>query len=295
MRDNSVKRDIKRRPEWLKIRLAGGSEFRDVRKLVDDEKLHTVCQSAHCPNLADCWSRRTATFMILGDICTRNCRFCAVQGGVPGEADREEPRRVALAVKKLNLRHAVITSVTRDDLADGGAFVFSETIRLIREFTPGCSVEVLIPDLKGDEASLQMIFDAKPDILNHNLEVVPRLYAQARPKADFDQSLKILDSAKKQGLISKSGIMVGLGESWQELLELFERLVYFNLDILTIGQYLQPTARHLPVEKFYSPDEFRELKQIGERMGIPHVESGPLVRSSYHADQQIEKLKETGS
>ncbi len=275
--------------------MAGGSEFRDVRKLVDDEKLHTVCQSAHCPNLADCWSRRTATFMILGDICTRNCRFCAVQGGVPGEADREEPRRVALAVKKLNLRHAVITSVTRDDLADGGAFVFSETIRLIREFTPGCSVEVLIPDLKGDEASLQMIFDAKPDILNHNLEVVPRLYAQARPKADFDQSLKILDSAKKQGLISKSGIMVGLGESWQELLELFERLVYFNLDILTIGQYLQPTARHLPVEKFYSPDEFRELKQIGERMGIPHVESGPLVRSSYHADQQIEKLKETGS
>lgn len=295
MRDNSVKRDIKRRPEWLKIRLAGGSEFRDVRKLVDDERLHTVCQSARCPNLADCWSRRTATFMILGDICTRNCRFCAVQGGVPGEADREEPRRVALAVKKLNLRHAVITSVTRDDLADGGAFVFSETIRLIREFTPGCSVEVLIPDLKGDEASLQMIFDAKPDILNHNLEVVPRLYAQARPKADFDQSLKILDSAKKQGLISKSGIMVGLGESWQELLELFERLVYFNLDILTIGQYLQPTARHLPVEKFYSPDEFRELKQIGERMGIPHVESGPLVRSSYHADQQIEKLKETGS
>lgn len=295
MRDNSVKRDIKRRPEWLKIRLAGGSEFRDVRKLVDDENLHTVCQSARCPNLADCWSRRTATFMILGNICTRNCRFCAVQGGVPGEADREEPRRVALAVKKLNLRHAVITSVTRDDLADGGAFIFSETIRFIREFTPGCSVEVLIPDLKGDTAALQTIFDAKPDILNHNLEVVPRLYAHARPKADFDQSLKILDSAKKQGLISKSGIMVGLGESRQELLELFERLVNINLDILTIGQYLQATARHLPVDKFYSPDEFGELKRIGERMGIPHVESGPLVRSSYHADQQIEKLKETGS
>ena len=281
---------VQRRPQWLKVRLAGGKVFREVRELIDNDQLHTVCQSARCPNIGDCWSRRTATFMILGDICTRNCKFCAVQTGRPNLPDCKEPVRVAEAVKKLNLRHAVITSVTRDDLEDGGGQIFVQTIREIRKTSPDCSIEVLIPDFSGNLETLEKVFQAKPDILNHNLEVVPRLYPKARAQADFIRSLNILLEAKKRGLISKTGIMVGLGETRDEVIELINKLVEICLDILTIGQYLQPTTSHLPVEKFYSPKEFTEFKRIGESLGIKHVESGPLVRSSYHADAQIDKL-----
>ncbi len=262
-----------------------------VRDLVDDLELHTVCQSARCPNIGDCWSRRTATFMILGNTCTRNCRFCAVASGKPESLDFEEPARVAEAVKRLNLRHAVITSVTRDDLPDGGAAFFRETVERIREVHPGCSVEVLIPDFQGNRQALETVFSARPDILNHNLEVVPRLYPRARPQAEFSRSLQVLQWAKADGLISKTGIMIGLGETWKELLELFSLLAELKLDVLTIGQYLQPTPHHLPVEKFYHPDEFARLKLLGEEAGIALVESGPLVRSSYHADLQVDKLK----
>ncbi len=281
---------VERRPQWLKVRLAGGKVFREVRELIDNDQLHTVCQSARCPNIGDCWSRRTATFMILGDICTRNCKFCAVQKGRPGLPDCKEPERVAEAVKKLKLRHAVITSVTRDDLEDGGGQIFVETIRAIRKTSPDCSIEVLIPDFNGNLEALEKVFQAKPDILNHNLEVVPRLYPRARAQADFTRSINILFEAKQHGLVSKTGIMIGLGESRDEVIDLIKQLVDIRLDILTIGQYLQPYARHLPVENFYSPEEFAEFKQIGESLGIKHVESGPLVRSSYHADAQIEKL-----
>lgn len=282
---------IQRRPEWLKVRLAGGKVFREVRELVDTESLHTVCQSARCPNIGDCWSRRTATFMILGDICTRNCRFCAVKTGVPANLDTREAERVARAVQKLRLRHAVITSVNRDDLPDGGAGVFAEVIHRIRYYSPFCSVEVLIPDFEGNAAALDLVFREKPDILNHNLEVVPRLYPKARPQANFERSLAVLKMAKQKNLITKTGIMVGLGETPAELTQLFERLVEIEVDILTIGQYLQPTAGHLPVERFYRPEEFRALKEEGEALGIKHVESGPLVRSSYHADEQVQKIE----
>ena len=278
---------VERRPEWLKIRLVSNAAYRAVRELIDDENLHTVCRSARCPNIGDCWSRKTATFMILGDVCTRNCRFCAVTKGKVDMPDMEEPHRVALAVQKLKLRHAVITSVTRDDLPDGGSHLFVETIQEIRKRVPGCSIEVLIPDFQGNIQALQAVYDARPDILNHNLEVVPRLYSKARPKADFKTSLDILKRAKKAGLLSKTGIMVGLGETHEELLILFKTLADIELDILTIGQYLQPTAQNLKVENFYKPEVFRELKNLGEKTGIKHVESGPLVRSSYHADEQI--------
>jgi lipoic acid synthetase len=284
---------VQRRPQWLKVRLAGGKVFREVRDLINTEQLHTVCQSARCPNIGDCWSRRMATFMILGDTCTRNCRFCAVEKGRPGKPDCEEPAKVAEAVKKLNLRHAVITSVTRDDLEDGGGQIFADTIRQIRKRSPNCSIEVLIPDFNGNADALDKVFRAKPDILNHNLEVVPRLYPKARALAEFNRSLNILLKAKQRGLISKTGIMIGLGESGAEVIDLIQRLVNIRLDILTIGQYLQPTAKHLPVEKFYPPQEFADFKRLGESLGIKHVESGPLVRSSYHADAQVKKLTST--
>lgn len=283
---------INRRPAWLKVRLSGGRTYRAVKDLVTQSRLHTVCQSARCPNIGECWSRRTATFMILGDLCTRNCRFCAVKTGRPMGVDWEEPFRVAQAVQELKLRHAVITSVTRDDLPDGGAEVFARTIQRIRELVPECSVEVLIPDFKGKEEALQKVLDARPDILNHNLEVVPRLYPRARPQADFQRSLWVLKQSKKAGLITKTGIMVGLGETEEELEALFRTLVTIPVDILTIGQYLQPTPEHLPVEKYYHPEEFQQMKYLGEKLGIMHVESGPLVRSSYHADEQVHKLKE---
>lgn len=282
---------VGRRPDWLKIRLASNSAYKAVRELIQDENLHTVCRSARCPNIGDCWSRRTATFMILGDICTRNCSFCAVIKGKAQALDHEEPGRVAAAVHKLGLRHAVITSVTRDDLPSGGSELFVKTIEEIRKRSPQCSIEVLIPDFQGNRAALDSVFEARPDILNHNLEVVPRLYPKARPKADFNTSLEILNRAQKSGLVSKTGIMVGVGETRDELLDLFKKLAEIKLKILTIGQYLQATPQNLQVEQFYHPKDFETLKLTGEKMGITHVESGPLVRSSYHADEQISKMK----
>ncbi len=276
-----------RRPEWLKVRLPHGQAFREVKSIVDKHHLHTVCESARCPNMAECWARRTATFMILGDICTRSCRFCAVKTGRPTELDRLEPFRVANAVKQLGLRHAVITSVNRDDLKDGGAGIFAETIRQIRKKSPGCRVEVLIPDFKGDPDALAILLKARPDILNHNVETVPRLYRTVRPQAKYERSLWVLEESKRQGMVTKSGLMVGLGETTDEILAVMRDLRAVGCDILTIGQYLQPTKEHLPVDRFVHPDEFAFYKEEGLKMGFQFVESGPLVRSSYHADEQI--------
>jgi lipoic acid synthetase len=250
--------------------------------------LHTVCEEAHCPNLGECWSRGTATFMILGDVCTRACGFCAVKTGRPGRPpDAEEPLRVADAVARMGLRHAVVTSVNRDDEADGGASIFAATIRQIRARVPGCAVEVLIPDFKGRWEALQTVVDARPDILNHNVETVRRLYRQARSGANFDRSLELLRRSKEQGLLTKSGVMVGLGEERAELEDAFGAIRRSGTDILTVGQYLRPSAQHLPVRRYYTPAEFAELRAFALSLGYAHVESGPLVRSSYHAEQQV--------
>jgi len=281
-----------RRPEWLKIRFGSTPNFTDVRGLINRQKLHTVCESARCPNIGECWSRRTATFMILGNICTRSCKFCNIGVGRPAEYDSDEPRRVAQAVKELNLRHAVITSVARDDLSDGGASVFAETVRLIHEMLPGCSVEVLIPDFKGDLHDLDTVLNAKPQILNHNLETVKRLQKDVRVQAQYDRSLSVLNHAKQRGFITKSGIMVGLGEQWDEIIEVLRDLRAVDCDIITIGQYLPPTKEHYPLDRFYSPQEFAELKRIALELGFKYVESAPLVRSSYHADEQIPVISE---
>ncbi len=289
---NSAANTRLRRPEWLKIKWGANKDFSDVRALINRQKLHTVCESARCPNIGECWSRRTATFMILGNICTRSCKFCNIEVGKPTEYDLDEPRRVAEAVKELNLRHAVITSVARDDLSDGGAFIFAETIRLIHEYLPGCSVEVLIPDFKGDLNDLDTVLEAKPEILNHNLETVKRLQKEVRVQARYDRSLSVLEHAKKQGFVTKSGIMVGLGEKWDEIIELFHDLRAIDCDILTIGQYLPPTKMHYPLDRFYTPQEFAELKRIALELGFRHVESGPLVRSSYHADEQVPLIRQ---
>ena len=278
-----------RRPEWLKVRLGSGQNFSDVRNLVGDNKLHTVCESARCPNVGECWSRRTATFMILGDVCTRSCTFCNITTGKPPVYDLEEPQRVADAVKKLNLRHAVITSVARDDLKDGGSFIFAETIKKIREQQPGCTIEVLIPDFKGDLDALDLVLDAQPEILNHNLETVERLQGPLRIQAKYDRSLSVLKHAKSRGFITKSGIMVGVGESYDEVYQTLADLRKIDCNILTVGQYLPPTKQHYPMERFYHPDEFAEIKKRALVMGFTHVESGPMVRSSYHADEQIPK------
>ena len=275
-----------RRPEWLKVRLGVDKSFSDVRQLVAQKNLHTVCESARCPNIGECWSRKTATFMILGNICTRSCRFCNIEVGKPLEYDLSEPQRVADAVKELKLRHAVITSVTRDDLSDGGAFIFAETIRLIHEQSPGCSIEVLIPDMKGDLDDLDTLLDAKPDILNHNLETVERLQKDLRVQATYKTSMSVLEHAKGRGFVTKSGIMVGLSESKEEIIQTLKDLRTVDCDILTIGQYLPPTKEHYPMDRFYTPQEFEDFKKIALDMGFSHVESGPLVRSSYHADEQ---------
>lgn len=272
----------KRLPPWFKIRIANNKNFAEVRGIVKREKLHTVCESARCPNLWECWSRRTATFMILGDTCTRHCRFCAVSSGKPGAfMDSNEPARVAGAIQKLGILHAVITSVTRDDLPDGGAGIFAETIRQIRAQAKSCAIEVLIPDFLEH---LQPVLDAEPDILNHNLETVPRLYKKVRPEASYERSLDILHTAKRAGAVVKTGLMVGLGETIEEISSVFSGLQGVKCDILSIGQYLQPTRSHLLVEKYYTPKEFTMLKQEANSFGIKHVESGPMVRSSYHAE-----------
>jgi len=272
-----------RHPRWLKVPLPAGENFNEVRKLVRDHNLHTVCQSAHCPNIGECWGHRTATFMILGDICTRNCCYCAVIHGRPTSLDLDEPRRVADAVKTLSLRYAVITSVTRDDVPDGGASVFADTIREIRRLAPDCQIEVLIPDFAGSAESLGAVLDARPDVLNHNLETVPRRYPIVRPQANYRRSLEVLERAKRAGFMTKSGLMLGLGETNADVIDVMHDLRAVDCDILTLGQYLQPSVEHAPIDRYVTPSEFDMFKQEGEALGFQHVESGPLVRSSYHA------------
>jgi lipoic acid synthetase len=269
------------------MKMPGGEGYSNLIKLVADKKLHTVCQSAKCPNLGECWSAGTATLMILGDVCTRSCGFCHIATGKPPELDLDEPRRVGDAVAAMDLKHVVITSVNRDELPDGGAGVWADTIRQIRIKSPGTSIEVLIPDFCGDWDALQLVLDQRPDILNHNIETVPRLYYRVRPQAKYHRSLKLLQIAKDQGFVSKTGMMLGLGEEEYEVDAVLDDLVSIGCEILTLGQYLQPTPKHLPVERWVHPDEFAAWKQRGEEKGLRHVESGPLVRSSYHAEKQV--------
>ncbi|HSV14260.1 MAG TPA: lipoyl synthase, partial [Tepidisphaeraceae bacterium] len=272
---------------WLKMKMPAGDGYHKLLTLVNDQKLHTVCQSAKCPNMGECWAAGTATLMILGDVCTRSCGFCHIATGRPPTLDLDEPVRVGFAVKQMNLKHVVITSVNRDELPDGGAAVWAHTIREIRRQSPGTSVEVLIPDFCGDWESLQVVLDERPDILNHNIESVPRLYKVVRPQAKYPRSLKLLQIAREQGLISKTGMMLGLGEEAHEIDAVLDDLVAIGCEILTLGQYLQPTPNHLKVERWVHPDEFASWKVRGEAKGLRHVESGPLVRSSYHAEKQV--------
>jgi lipoic acid synthetase len=281
------------KPEWLKARPPMGENYHELKKLARSLDLHTVCESAQCPNIGECWNHRTATFMLLGNLCTRRCGFCAVPKGRPEPLDYDEPRRVAEAVATLGLRHAVVTSVNRDDNNLGAAKIFAATVREIRRQSPDCRVEVLIPDFQGIEECLRIVLEAGPDILNHNTESVPRLYRVVRSGARYERTLKLLENVKKfsPATRSKSGVMVGLGETMEELLQVFQDLAARNVDILTVGQYLRPSRDHLPVARFYTPDEFLFLKQEALKMGFRHVESGPLVRSSYHAHEQAEGTK----
>ena len=279
------------RPPWLKVRFSGGENFRELDRIMRTLELHTVCESARCPNMGECWEHRTATFMILGDICTRACGFCAVPSGKPaGPPDEEEPQRVAEAVARMGLRYAVVTSVNRDDQPDGGAHIFARTIEEIRRRVPGCKVEVLIPDFRGDWNALNVVLATRPDVLNHNTETVPRLYRQVRKGAVYERSLELLRRAKQTNadVPTKTGLMLGLGEEKQEVLATLQDLAAQGTDILTLGQYLQPTRDHLPIVRYVHPDEFAEFKILGEAMGFKHVEAGPLVRSSYHAFEQTE-------
>ena len=275
-----------RLPPWFKVRLQRGPDYQDIRSVMDRLQLHTICEEARCPNMWECWNARTATFLILGDICTRRCHYCSVTTGRPLEVDREEPLRVAQAVRALRLRHAVITSVNRDELEDGGASVFAETIRQIRQSISTCTVEVLIPDFEANEAALETVCTQRPDILNHNIETVRRLFPSIRPQGKYQRSIELLGRAKQMGMKTKSGLIVGMGETVDEARDVMQDLRSVGCDILTIGQYLQPTKAHLPIARFYHPDEFSQLKAEGLAMGFGHVESGPLVRSSYHAEQQ---------
>ncbi len=279
----------RRHPTWIKARMPSGGNYAELKKLMRDLQLHTVCEEARCPNIGECWNSRTATFMILGDVCTRRCMFCAVKKGAPGGVvDTDEPRRLGEAVGYLKLNHIVITSVNRDDLADGGASVFAECIAEARKHRPGCTVEVLIPDLEGNWNALAVIVRAHPEVLNHNTETVSRLYRRVRPYANYQQTLNLLRIGKQLDtqILTKSGLMVGLGETVTELLETMQDIRNTECDILTIGQYLSPSPRHLPIQRYYTPEEFEELKEAGLEMGFRHVESGPLVRSSYHAGEQ---------
>jgi lipoic acid synthetase len=275
------------RPDWLKVRIRANETFDSVNQMITDLSLHTVCQEARCPNIFECWSEGTATFMILGDICTRHCGFCAVGKGKPIPLDPDEPRHVAEAVKRLGVKHAVVTSVNRDELPDGGALHFARTVSLIRSLNPATRIEVLIPDFCGDHEALDTVLKARPDVLNHNTETVARLYKRVRPDAKYGQSLELLRRANgfkaEHPMLTKSGLMVGLGESREELLMTFRDIAEAGCDILTVGQYLAPTPKHIPIERYYTPDEFSDLKTQAIRMGFRYVESGPLVRSSYHA------------
>lgn len=281
-----------RRPDWIRVRVPSGDNYHNLKHLMRSKQLHTVCEEAHCPNIGECWGAGTATFLIMGDICTRSCGFCDIKTGRPAPLDWEEPERVAQAVKAMNLRHVVITSVNRDERKDGGAPIFALCIQRIRQLQPGCSIEVLIPDFKGSPEALQIVMDARPEILNHNVETVPRLFKRVQPQDKYEWAMATLRNARQMNpaVLTKSGIMVGLGETWEELLAVMADLSACAVDILTIGQYLQPSKEHLPVERYYRPEEFNQLKQIGTQMGFKWVESGPLVRSSYHADQQVAAL-----
>jgi lipoyl synthase len=283
----------KPKPEWLKARAPVGDNYHELKKLARSLELHTVCESAQCPNIGECWNHGTATFMLLGNLCTRRCGFCAVPKGRPLPIDMDEPRRVAEAVATLKLKHAVVTSVNRDDDNIGAAEVFAETIRLIRELTPDCHVEVLIPDFQGREDALRIVLEAKPDILNHNTETVPRLYRAVRSGARYERTLNLLRRAKEidPSTTTKTGVMVGLGETTEELLTVYRDLAAQNVDILTIGQYLRPSKEHAPMTRYYTPEEFLFMKEEALKMGFRHVESGPLVRSSYHAHEQADSSK----
>ncbi|WP_039231202.1 lipoyl synthase [Bacillus thermotolerans] len=279
-----------RKPEWLKIKLNTNENYTGLKKMMREKKLHTVCEEAKCPNIHECWAvRRTATFMILGDVCTRACRFCAVKTGLPTELDWAEPERVADSVQQMNLKHVVVTAVARDDLKDGGAAVFAETVRAIRRKNPFTSIEVLPSDMGGIEENLRMLMDARPDILNHNIETVKRLSPRVRARATYERSLEFLRRAKEMqpDIPTKSSIMIGLGETKEEIIEAMDDLRANNVDIVTLGQYLQPSKKHLKVQKYYHPDEFAELREIAMSKGFSHCEAGPLVRSSYHADEQV--------
>lgn len=282
-----------KKPEWFKVRRQHGKNYLELKSIMRDQSLHTVCEEARCPNVYECWEKRTATFMILGNLCTRACRFCNVAWGRPTSVDLEEPARVAAAVEQMGLKFAVVTSVNRDDLPDGGAGIFAATIREIRQRLPDCGVEVLIPDFKGNWDALREVVDAKPDILNHNVETVPRLFRRVQPWDRYDVSLNLFSKVREldPGMITKSGVMVGLGETRDELIDVMKALRGRDVDVLTIGQYLPPSKRHFPLDRYYSPEEFDELRTIGYQLGFGHVESGPMVRSSYHARDQAEELK----
>jgi lipoic acid synthetase len=279
-----------RKPQWLKVKAPGGENYIRLKHMMRELKLHSVCEEAHCPNIGECWQHGTATFMILGSVCTRNCAYCAVSHGRPPEYDIEEPNRVAQAIAEMNLRHAVITSVDRDDLPDFGAYIFAETIRQIKQRLPGCSVEVLVPDFQGNEDSIRAVLEARPDIYNHNTETVPRLYKKARPGGRYERLLEIFRIAKRiaPDIPTKTGIILGLGETNEEVVEVMKDLRSVDVDILTLGQYLRPSDSHIALDRYVTPEEFRSLYEIGMAMGFRHVESGPLVRSSYHAWEQVQ-------
>ena len=277
----------RRLPPWFKVEAKTGPDYLDIKQTIDRLKLHTICEEARCPNRWECWNARTATFLILGDICTRRCHYCSVETGRPQAIDQEEPRRVAEAVQVLGLRHAVITSVNRDELEDGGAAIFAETIRQTRQLSPGCTIEVLIPDFEGNETALAMVCAEMPEILNHNIETVRRLFPAIRPQGKYQRSIELLGKAKQLGMRTKSGLILGMGETMDEAREVMRDLRSVDCGIMTLGQYLQPTRQHLPVARFYDPSEFAMLKEEGAALGFTHVESGPLVRSSYHAEQQV--------
>jgi len=275
------------KPKWLRVKLPTGESYREVRKLVDKHKLHTICESGSCPNMGECWGEGTATFMILGNICTRSCGFCAVQTGRPNAVDVMEPSRVADSVRLMKVKHAVLTSVDRDDLKDGGSEIWAATVNQIRKISPGTTLETLIPDFTGKWENLQRVIDVAPEIVSHNLETVRRLTKEVRIQAKYDRSLELLFRLKKGGMKTKSGVMLGLGESEEEVIETMEDLANVNVDVLTLGQYLQPTPKHLPVQEFITPEQFLKYKEIGLKMGFRYVESGPLVRSSYRAEKHL--------
>jgi lipoic acid synthetase len=277
----------RRLPPWFKVEAKTGPDYLDIKQTMDRLKLHTICEEARCPNRWECWNARTATFLILGDLCTRRCHYCSVETGRPLAIDHEEPRRVAEAVRALGLRHAVITSVNRDEQEDGGAAIFAETIRQTRQLSPSCTIEVLIPDFDGNEAARAAVCAEKPEILNHNIETARRLFPAIRPQGKYDRSIELLGKAKQWGMRTKSGLILGMGETMDEAREVMRDLRSVGCDIMTIGQYLQPTRQHLSVARFYDPSEFAMLKEEGRVLGFTHVESGPLVRSSYHAEQQV--------